>query len=773
MEGNPSGTLEQQVAYLLTQVSSLVQANQDLTTALDAQTQKLLLLEASVQGEVANLTTNQDSLQTILSTHSQSLSNETAARGVVDNGLTTEVVDLKDQHLNDHTYLIGLVENHHGEWMAASASHTVAMIDERQARLVGDETNASRIESVHTELVSKVDALDAEVATYNDVLDFTTMDTLDLTMDSDYPLDWSLLSASQEWRFEIDEHLRNAQKVIDTRLAAAEAVISQASQEASQALANTDITSLRAALNGQIGISALDAALTGKVSEIDAVDGKLSAVQTEVETYIQNQLTAAHSLIDSVASDLLGESQARIDALASEAQVRLTQIATLQDSVTSALGNKADASAVSTLETRVLNVEGINTSQGTAITGLQNSLVSVNDVVATKADSSAIATTNSAVTALDDRVTANSSSITSLQSSVDTINTTLPSKVDASVLTSYYTKAEADAAFASTGTDLTTTVNEHSTTLSEHSSSINGIEAVKTVTVDNNGILSGYGLISQLKDGQVTSGFGINADQFYVGAPASGNKPFLVLTSQQTINGKSYPAGTWIDAAYIANATIGNAQIANLSIDSSKIADLAVGTAKIVDLAVTGAKIANATIGSAQIADAAITSAKIGDAQITNAKVSNGAIGSINIVDGAVTTAKIGDLQVDTLKIKDDAVTVSSAASATGATVQLTVSTNGGKVRIEGAAKYALYPTSGGAIECVLYRNNVAIYTWVIDSSYAVTTGDIGWENTSYGFFGDRALPLFVDTPAAGTHTYKIVANAAQSTRIGVMEVKK
>lgn len=129
----------------------------------------------------------------------------------------------------------------------------------------------------------------------------------------------------------------------------------------------------------------------------------------------------------------------------------------------------------------------------------------------------------------------------------------------------------------------------YSADIKETTKSINGIEAIKTVTIDNNGVMSGYGLISELKNGQVTSSFGVNADTFFVGAPASNKKPFIVTSYPQTINGVSYPAGTWIDVALIANATI--------------------GTAKIDDLAVTGAKIANATIDNAKIAN--IDAAKI------------------------------------------------------------------------------------------------------------------------------------------------------------------
>lgn len=140
-------------------------------------------------------------------------------------------------------------------------------------------------------------------------------------------------------------------------------------------------------------------------------------------------------------------------------------------------------------------------------------------------------------------------------------------------------------------------LTQYSADIKETTKSINGIEAVKTVTIDNNGVISGYGLISELKNGQVTSSFGVNADTFFIGSPSLDKKPFVQKNDWSLINGVRVPPGTYIDTAYIGAATI----------------------------------------GTAHINDLAVTTAKIGEGQIT--------------------TAKIGDLQVDTIKIKDNAVT--------------------------------------------------------------------------------------------------------------------
>ena len=119
-------------------------------------------------------------------------------------------------------------------------------------------------------------------------------------------------------------------------------------------------------------------------------------------------------------------------------------------------------------------------------------------------------------------------------------------------------------------TQLQTSVAGNTSVIQAQASSINGIQAEYTIKTDVNGLVAGIGLINS----GTTSAVGINADYFYVGKPTAGKKPFMVLTASQTIDGVTYPAGTWIDVALIANATIGTAHIADAAITNAKIATL-------------------------------------------------------------------------------------------------------------------------------------------------------------------------------------------------------
>lgn len=99
--------------------------------------------------------------------------------------------------------------------------------------------------------------------------------------------------------------------------------------------------------------------------------------------------------------------------------------------------------------------------------------------------------------------------------------------------------------------------------------SIDGVKSKYGVTINNNGLISGFSLLSGVGTPSV---FGVAADQFYIGT-TDGNKkmPFSVLTSPTTLNGETVPAGTYIDQAFIKNGAITNALIANATIDGAKI----------------------------------------------------------------------------------------------------------------------------------------------------------------------------------------------------------
>lgn len=242
----------------------------------------------------------------------------------------------------------------------------------------------------------------------------------------------------------------------------------------------------------------------------------------------------------------------------------------------------ATANALTTTNTEVSRINGVVTSQGTSITTLQSGLTTTNNNIATKADSSALTALDTKVTQIDGRVTTQSSSITQLQADV----------------------------------------SGNSAKLIVQGEVVDGLKASYVVKTDVNGLVAGYGLYNTGS----SSAFGVNADFFYVGkgtTAENGKKPFMVLTAPTTIGGVTYPAGTWIDVALIANATIGTAHIADASITNAKISSL------------DAAKITTGTLDAARIKVGAATQYEIGYDPITKART---------FVAQPVTPYRIGDI---------------------------------------------------------------------------------------------------------------------------------
>ena len=352
---------------------------------------------------------------------------------------------------------------------------------------------------------------------------------------------------------------------------------------------------------------------------------------------------------------------------------------------TSSVENATTASAVSLLTTRMANAEGTLTSQGSSITQLNNSILNINGTLANKADASAFNLLDSKVSAIDGRVTASAESLTTL----------------------------------------TSTVNDHTSSISNQATSIDGIKNIVTLTVDNNGVVSGWGLVSEIINGQVKSTFGVNADTFYIGAPANNKKPFVVLTSPGVINGVTVPAGTYIDTAFIGAATI----------------------------------------GTAHINDLAVTTAKIGDGQIT--------------------TAKIGDLQVDTLKIKDNAVTVPNGIytadmqkwefvvynhpvgtlAGTRTVQEFNVQTNGGKLRIDATFNYATGLQVGQISANLDVKKAVTLVAQLVVNGTVVYEQEVypttlGKNGLSIEYIGAMATPVYLHPASTGIVNIKLNVSA-------------
>jgi hypothetical protein len=162
--------------------------------------------------------------------------------------------------------------------------------------------------------------------------------------------------------------------------------------------------------------------------------------------------------------------------------------------------------------------------------------------------------------------TALASSITALQANVATNQAT--------VVNNYATRAYADTVVASASLTLSSSIGQNTAALQVQGQAINGIGALHSVKIDNNGVMSGYALSSELAAGEVpTSKFLVSVNQFAIIAPGQAvgsprSVPIAVLTEAQTINGVAFSPGVYIDGASINKGTITEAQIGSLNVDN-------------------------------------------------------------------------------------------------------------------------------------------------------------------------------------------------------------
>ena len=514
----------------------------------------------------------------------------------------------------------------------------------------------------------------------------------------------------------------------------------------------TDITALDASLTSAQGdittnataISTLDSRVSVNETEIVSQASDITALQssvgTKARTFFQDDAPTATAIgdiwfdtndsnkvyrwngsawVEARDGGISGNATAitnlttRVTQTETDITSQASDITSLESDVTSLQTNtSANATAISSLDTRVTANETSITSQSSDITALESNVTSLTGTVS--GNSTAITNLDTRVTSAEGTITSQSSDITSLQSSITSLNTSVSGNATAiSGIETRVTDNEGDISSQATAlTSLTSTVGTNTTSITNQQTTINGIKAQYTVTIDNNDHISGFGLVSDIIDGNPTSAFIVNADQFAVGGAGviTDEYPFVVYTTNTNVtkDGQTYtiPAGVYIQDAFIQNAAIESAQIRN----------------------------------------AAITSAKIEDAAITSAKIENLSVGTIKIANGAVTNKYAA--------YTDATATVTGTYSKTQELVGVDFA--GGTVSIIYNCK--LDEALSNRIQIVLDGTAVGTYT---AGSIVFTQVSSGF--AIYSFFPNMITIALTIQPSAGTHTIEVFQQRADT----------
>lgn len=393
-------------------------------------------------------------------------------------------------------------------------------------------------------LNTQYQALLARVQKYEQMLQDITMDSNEFTMDTDEVnfTGWNILAQASYW----DYLLRKEITKLSDQIKSAEfkgALVADVSDSVLESLStgNQHISNIIGAVTNSPLIRDLDAALSGTstgLSDLRLAHEALKAKQYADAIALADQNGETFNQLTLTFNNLISE---QITKIADEAATRTRVFQELEDGITaeSQLRHEGQEAIAS-------QVLAIKTSTETAVAGILQ-------------DYSTIAGTNEAIT-------------TALNTYSAEVDGTI-----ATILTDYVSYANLDSALVSKSDKLLAIVNDNIAKLNitnEISAGLSSIKALSTISVDLNGVVAGYGLISELENGIVKSAFGVNADTFYIGKPTDAVKPFVVTSVPTTIDGVDFPAGTWINTAIIANATIGSAHIKDASITNAKIKDL-------------------------------------------------------------------------------------------------------------------------------------------------------------------------------------------------------
>ncbi|TNJ38432.1 DUF1983 domain-containing protein, partial [Phaeobacter sp. B1627] len=172
----------------------------------------------------------------------------------------------------------------------------------------------------------------------------------------------------------------------------------------------------------------------------------------------------------------------------------------------------------------------------------------------------------SRVTSLDGTTSSQAQSITSLTARLTGVEAAQGDQATAvQSLTSRMSDAEGTiTAQAQSLASLSTTVGSNTSTVQSISESVDGVLGRHMLRVNVNGVATGMVIGAEAgNDGAVSSTVAFAAEAFTISAPSGAGavSPFAFYASPRVIDGMLFPAGLYVENAYIGRAAVGRGQI--------------------------------------------------------------------------------------------------------------------------------------------------------------------------------------------------------------------
>ncbi len=301
------------------------------------------------------------------------------------------------------------------------------------------------------------------------------------------------------------------------------------------------------------------------LSEINQVSASSGSPNARALHQLQLDVSAAENGIAGNASGLAGLTT-RVTAAEGDITSISQDVTQLEaDLGLAENGIAGNASGLSQLTTRVTAAEGDITSISQDVTRLEADLNVAEGNISGNASGLSQLTTR--VTAAEGDITSISQDVTQLEADLGTAEGDIAGTAQGlASLTTRVTGAEgAISSQASAITNLQTETGDNATSITQAINSIDGIEAEYALRIDNNGVVSGMVVRSELNNNSVpTTGVAFVADKFSISGPSGTDRqtPFAVYTTAQVIDGETIPPGVYIEKAYIRKGLIGTLELA-------------------------------------------------------------------------------------------------------------------------------------------------------------------------------------------------------------------
>ena len=306
--------------------------------------------------------------------------------------------------------------------------------------------------------------------------------------------------------------------------------------------------------------TSLTSTVNSNTTSINTNAGNITTNQTNISTNasdistLTNNLNTANANISQNASDVtsltstVNSNSSSIGTNTTNISTNASNISTLTNDLNTAEADiTQNASNVTSLTSTVnSNTSSIGTNTTNISTNASNISTLTNDLNTAEAD---IVSNSSDITSLTTTVNGNTGDISTNASSISTLNAGLTTannniSANASDITTVTATANTNTGNISTNassiSSLTTTVNGNTTSISTNATSIDGIEGKYGVTIDSNDAITGF----ELNGGGGTSSFIINANDFKIYNSAGNLNPFSVSSNKVQINGDLSVSGT-------------------------------------------------------------------------------------------------------------------------------------------------------------------------------------------------------------------------------------